>query len=107
VNYLHRNIEQTVQTYKTLFPAVALTGPRQSGKSTTLKRLLTDYTYITFDDPVNLEFFNHDPKGFLQQYPDRIIFDEAQKVPELFHYLKIEIDKDRGNYGKYLLTGSS
>jgi predicted AAA+ superfamily ATPase len=86
---------------------VALTGPRQSGKSTTLRQLLTDYAYITFDDPVNLEFFNHDPKGFLKQYPDRIIFDEAQKVPELFHYLKIEIDKDRGNYGKYFLTGSS
>jgi predicted AAA+ superfamily ATPase len=107
VKYLSRNIDAVIKKYKTLFPAVALTGPRQSGKSTTLQHLLTDYIYITFDDPINLEFFNNDPKGFIKQYSDKIIFDEAQKVPNLFNYLKMEVDKDRGAYGKYILTGSS
>lgn len=108
MKYFHRQIEKTVKKYLSIFPAVAVTGPRQSGKSTMLKTIFGNkYTYLTFDDPILIEQFSSDPKGFMNQYNNRIIFDEVQKVPELFHYLKMEIDSDRNNYGKFILTGSS
>ncbi len=91
-----------------MFPAVSLTGPRQSGKSTTLQQMFDGkYTYVSFDDPLTVEFLTQDPKGFIGKYKDKVIFDEAQKVPLLFNYLKIAIDQDRHNYGKFILTGSS
>jgi predicted AAA+ superfamily ATPase len=83
-------------------------GPRQSGKSTLLQHVLgKEYQYVTFDDPTNVRLFAEDPEGFLDSYPNKVIFDEAQKVPEIFHYLKMAVDKDRQNYGKYLVTGSA
>jgi len=108
MRYLSRKIEQTIKHYTSIFPAVAVTGPRQSGKSTLLREIFgKKYTYVTFDDPIVVEQFLSDPKGFMAEYNNKIIYDEAQKVPDLFHYLKIEIDNDRNNYGKFLLTGSS
>lgn len=107
MKYLPRNIEQTINKYLALFPVVAITGPRQSGKSTMLKQTWGDkYTYITFDDPLVVERFTIDPKGFINEYKSRVIFDEAQKVPELFHYLKMEVDNARDDYGKFIMTGS-
>ncbi|MFC1510663.1 ATP-binding protein [Candidatus Omnitrophota bacterium] len=108
MKYCPRQIEKTVKDYLKIFPAVSLTGPRQSGKSTMLQEMLGGkYTYVTFDDPLTVEFLAHDPQGFMNKYANKVIFDEAQKVPLLFHYLKIAIDNDRHNYGKYILTGSS
>lgn len=102
-----RKIAPLLQQYLTIFSAVAITGPRQSGKSTLLKSLLPDYTYVTFDDEDNRQLFYQDPKGFLKRYPHKIIFDEAQKVPEIFERIKIEIDNDRSTKGKFVLSGSS
>ena len=108
MEYIPRHIDNTLKKYLKIFPAVSLTGPRQSGKSTTLRKIFGDkYTYVSFDDPLTLDFLSQDPKGFMRQYGDRIIFDEAQKAPLLFNYLKIAIDEDRHNYGKFILTGSS
>lgn len=108
MKYIPRHIEKSLREYLKIFPAVSLTGPRQSGKSTTLREMFGDkYTYVTFDDPLTLDYLAQDPKGFMRQYADRIIFDEAQKTPLLFNYLKIAIDEDRHNYGKFILTGSS
>ncbi len=107
-NFQKRNIETTLKRYLGLFPAVALTGPRQSGKSTLLREVFTpEYTYLTLDDPIAVDYLREDPRGFIKKYHERIIFDEAQKAPELFNYLKIEIDNDRMNYGKFIITGSS
>ncbi len=108
MKYIPRLIEREIKRYLKIFPAVAITGPRQSGKSTTLQKIFGNkYQYISFDDPILIDFFLNDPKGFLNQYSDKIIFDEIQKVPSLFDYLKIEIDQDRKKYGKFILTGSS
>ncbi|MCK5154090.1 MAG: ATP-binding protein [Spirochaetales bacterium] len=108
MEYINRIIEKKLYDYLNIFPVIAITGPRQSGKSTLIQQCLEDkYRYITFDDPMTVDFFYSDPKGFMQQHADRIIFDEVQKVPEIFSYIKIEVDKDRQNYGKYILTGSS
>ncbi len=108
MKYLSRTLEQTIKKYLTLFCIVGITGPRQSGKSTTLKiNFGEEYQYISFDDPLLIEFFEKDPNGFLEKYKNKVIFDEIQKVPQLFNYLKIAIDNDRQNYGKYIITGSS
>ncbi len=108
MKYIPRHIEKTLSKYLKIFPSVSLTGPRQSGKSTTLQEMFKDkYTYVSFDDPLTVEFLAQDPKGFMRKYKNKVIFDEAQKAPLLFHYLKIAIDEDRHNYGKFILTGSS
>ena len=108
MKYLKRNVENKIHDYLKIFPAVALMGPRQSGKSTTIRKILGDkYEYVTFDDSLNTEFLESDPRGFITQYNNMAIFDEVQKVPSLFNYLKMEIDNNRSDYGRYILTGSS
>jgi hypothetical protein len=107
MSYIRRIIEPIILRYAQLFPVVAVTGPRQTGKSTTLANLFKDYKYVTFDDYKVVDFFARDPEAFMEQYKAKVIFDEAQKVPELFNYIKIAVDKDRSNYGKFILTGSN
>lgn len=105
--YIPRASSCALQRYLKVFSAVGLTGPRQSGKSTILKHLLKDYTYVSFDDAQNINFFESDPVHFMKTYSNKVIFDEVQFVPELFHAIKLSIDEDRQNYGKFVLTGSS
>ncbi len=107
MKYIKRIIEPVIARYAQLFPVVAITGPRQTGKSTTLINIFKDYKYVTFDDYKVIDFFTRDPEAFMELYNNKVIFDEAQKVPELFNYVKIAVDNDRSNYGKFILTGSS
>src|SRR3990167_3194551 len=107
MKYIQRVIEQLVHQYTQAFPVLGITGPRQSGKSTLIKHLFRDYRYVTFDDYRMREFIEQNPIGFMKTYHSRIIFDEAQKCPELFNLIKIAVDNDRYNYGKFILTGSS
>lgn len=106
-HYKHRVIESVLKKYIKSFPVVGLTGPRQSGKSTMLLHSLKDYTYVTFDDFKIVNLFHQDPERFMNLYTNKIIFDEAQKVPELFSYIKMAVDRDRHHPGKFILTGSS
>jgi len=106
--YLTRLLEAKILEYTTIFPVVGLTGPRQSGKSTMLLNLFKDrYTYVSFDDQRIVQFFEDDPEKFMMTYANHVIFDEVQKAPELFNYIKLAVDRDRQQYGKYILTGSS
>lgn len=106
--YLNRELEETLKRYLRIFPVVALTGPRQSGKSTMLLHLLeSDYRYVSFDEHRITSVFYDDPEKFMTIYSDKVIFDEAQKVPEIFDYLKIAVDHDRDRYGKFIISGSS
>ncbi len=108
MKYIKRTAEQTLRKYLRIFPAVGLTGPRQSGKSTMLINTLGDkYEYVTFDDINNIDFFHKDPEGFFKRFSKKTIFDEVQFVPEIFSYLKIKIDSNRSKKGQYVLTGSS
>jgi len=88
------------------FPAVVITGPRQTGKSTLLRYLFPDYRYITFDDPLILEQALKDPNLLLKSGSEKVILDEIQYMPDILPYLKMRIDADRDKNGRYLLTGS-
>ncbi|MCB1115633.1 MAG: ATP-binding protein [Chlamydiia bacterium] len=86
---------------------MAVTGPRQSGKSTLIKQNIKGYRYVTFDDKINVTSFYDDPEKFMRIHNHKVIFDEVQKVPEIFDYIKLAVDKDRQVTGKFILTGSS
>lgn len=103
----HRTIEKKLIEYANFFSVVSLTGPRQSGKSTVLKKLFKDYVYITFDEAVNRTLFYDDPQKFMRIHKGRVIFDEAHKVPEVFEAIKVAVDEDRESPGKFIISGSS
>lgn len=105
--YKNRILEKKLFEYIAYFGVVGLTGPRQSGKSTMLKHSLPNYTYVTFDDPQIVDLLKQDPQKFMRIYANKVIFDEVQKAPEFFNLIKIAIDNDRENPGKFVLTGSS
>lgn len=105
--YIHREIEAVLKRVVKQFPALVVTGPRQSGKSTLLKELFSKtYSYVSFDDPFNRERAILDPKLFLDSLGDRVILDEIQYVPQLLSYVKILIDKNRQQRGRFIFTGS-
>jgi len=105
--YRHRVLEQRMKRYLALFPAVAVTGPRQSGKSTLLRTALPNLPYVSFDDPEEVRAAGQDPRGYLSRFGGSVILDEAQRAPELFSYLKIAIDADRERRGRFILSGSN
>ncbi|MDI6769209.1 MAG: ATP-binding protein [Anaerolineales bacterium] len=101
---IQRAIAQHILSATQTYPFVGLVGPRQSGKTTLAKALFPDYTYVSLENLDQRTYAQQDPRGFLAAYPNRCIFDEIQKVPELFSYLQ-EIG-DQGEMGRYILTGS-
>lgn len=107
MKYQKRILEPVVKRVLKVFPVIGITGPRQSGKSTLLKHLFKDYEYVTFDDPRKVQLLEDDPMGFIERYSQKVIFDEVQLVPSLFPLIKMIVDKDRHNYGNFILTGSS
>ena len=87
------------------FPAVTLTGPRQSGKSTLCEALFPDLAYANLEAPDVRAFATADPRAFLAQFPDGAIVDEIQRAPDLPSYLQGLIDADP-RPGRFILTGS-
>lgn len=105
--FLQRSAQSTILRHLALFPCIAITGPRQSGKTTLIRHLLPHYSYVSFDDPDEEIALLTDPKGYLSRYDGSVIFDEVQRVPILFRYLKIVIDGNPGKLGRFVLTGSN
>lgn len=87
------------------FPVVAVTGPRQSGKTTLARASYPDKPYVSLEAPDERAFATDDPRGFLARFPDGAVFDEVQRVPELLSYLQGIVD-DAGTMGMFVLTGS-
>ncbi|MFO1421785.1 MAG: ATP-binding protein [Candidatus Competibacteraceae bacterium] len=105
--YIRRTLEPVLQRAAREFPAIVLTGPRQSGKTTLLKTLFgASHGYISLEPPDVRAAASSDPRGFLALYPPPVIFDEVQYAPDLLPYLKERIDAHRDRRGQYLLTGS-
>jgi uncharacterized protein len=87
------------------FPIVAVTGPRQSGKTTLVKQAFPDKPYVSLENPDQRDFAQTDPRGFLAHYQNGAILDEVQRCPELFSYLQGLVD-DKRQPGQFVLTGS-
>lgn len=100
-----RRMQPKLQQLAEKFPIVTITGPRQSGKSTLAKMTFPDYGYVSLEDPDDRAFAQGDPRGFLATYSNRVVIDEAQRVPELFNYLQGKVD-ETDEPGQYILTGS-
>lgn len=100
-----RTLAPRVKKVAEKLPVVGIIGPRQSGKTTLVKAVFPEYTYVSLEELDNRAFAQEDPRGFLETYPKKTIIDEIQRVPELFSYLQTQID-DRKTPGQYILTGS-
>jgi predicted AAA+ superfamily ATPase len=87
------------------YPVVAITGPRQSGKTTLSRMVFAQKPYVSLEDPDQLQFALSDARGFLQQFPNGAVLDEIQRAPELFSYLQRIVD-ERRKPGLFVVTGS-
>ncbi|MEI8295312.1 MAG: ATP-binding protein [Alphaproteobacteria bacterium] len=99
-----RQIDKTLRKAAGSFPVVFLTGPRQSGKTTLLRHLFPEYTYVSLERPDVLERITTDPLGFLGDNKNLII-DEAQRFPGLFSYLQGIVD-EKPRPAQFILSGS-
>lgn len=100
-----RHIKELVLEAATQYPVVAVTGPRQSGKTTLCRELFPDYIYVNLEKPDTRQFAKEDPNGFLAQFSKPVILDEVQRVPELFSYIMPLVDEHR-KMGEFILSGS-
>jgi predicted AAA+ superfamily ATPase len=106
-NYVTRSLEPVIQKAVREFPAVALVGPRQSGKTTLLTHLYgAQYPIISLEPPDVRAAALSDPRGFLDLYPAPVVFDEIQYAPGLLPYIKEQVDVHRDRPGQFILTGS-
>jgi predicted AAA+ superfamily ATPase len=95
VAYIDRKISQRILEASQYFPALIVTGARQTGKTTLLRHLFPQYNYVTLERPLTAEQTELDPAAFLERFPPPLIIDEIQYAPSLFRFLKIRIDEKR------------
>ncbi|NIM15501.1 MAG: DUF4143 domain-containing protein [Candidatus Aminicenantes bacterium] len=104
---IKRNLENHVKKYAREYPVISIVGPRQSGKTTLARHIFPDYAYVSLENMDTRHMAEDDPRGFLEDYPPPVIFDEIQRVPSLFSYLQEKADFIvPGPSKQYILTGS-
>lgn len=106
MTYINRDLESKIISLSEEYSAILITGPRQVGKTTILRRLTQENrTYVTLDDLEERAMAQNDPALFFQMHDRPILIDEVQYAPQLFSYIKIEIDNG-AEPGSFWLTGS-
>ena len=104
--WIPRDIEAHLLKAARTRPVVVLTGARQTGKTSTLRRLFPDHDFVSLDLPTEAEQAEKEPEAFLRRHPSPLIVDEVQYSPGLFRHLKVVVDTRRQTPGQFLLTGS-
>jgi predicted AAA+ superfamily ATPase len=102
---IEREISAHILSMAGEYPVVTVTGPRQSGKTTLVKALFPDHSYVNLEEPDTREFARKYPRDFFKSYSGRLIIDEVQRVPELLSYIQVMAD-DANVKGQFILTGS-
>ena len=105
LDMIPRTLAETLRRLAQSFPVIAITGPRQSGKTTLARAVFPDKPYASLEDPIERAFALEDPRGFLARFDQGAVFDEAQRWPDLFSYLQGMVDQQR-TPGRFVLTGS-
>ncbi len=104
--YVKRSIEKTVEYMSERFPAILVTGPRQVGKTTMLRKISEHKrTYVSLDNPLVRDLAVNDPGLFFERYEPPVIIDEIQYAPNLMEYVKLYVD-EHGRMGDIWMTGS-
>jgi predicted AAA+ superfamily ATPase len=88
-----REAEKEIRDLTKHFMALAIIGPRQSGKTTLVRKIFVDRPYVSLENPDFRLYATEDPRGFLSGYPNGAVFDEVQRVPHLFSYLQQIMDR--------------
>jgi uncharacterized protein len=104
--WIPRAIEPRLPQLAATRPVVVLTGARQTGKTSTLRRLFPDYDFVSLDLPSEAEQAEKEPGVFLQRHPPPVVLDEVPYAPALFRHLKAVVDARRDRAGQFLITGS-
>ncbi len=104
--WITREIERLLQVRVGTRPVVVLTGARQTGKTSLVRRLFGDWAYVSLDLPSAAEQAEHDPRGFLSRHSPPLVVDEVQYAPQLFRHLKVTVDTNRDRAAQFILIGS-
>ncbi len=104
--WIPRVVERLLARRASERPVVVLTGARQTGKTSLVRRLFPNHELVTLDLPSEAEQAEHDPAAFLARHKPPLVVDEIQYAPGLFRHLKAVVDRDRGRAGQFILTGS-
>jgi len=103
--WIARKYQATLKDLFGQFPVVVLTGARQVGKTSLVRKVFPQASYVSLDVPARAAQAEKDPEAFLSENPEPLIIDEVQYAPSLFRHLKIRVDEKK-RPGRFLLTGS-
>jgi len=103
---IRRQLQERLIELAKGFPALAITGPRQSGKTTLARMTFPELAYVSLEDPDQREMAVTDPRGFLAKFRNGVILDEVQRTPDIFSYLQGILDEPGRPMGRFILTGS-
>jgi predicted AAA+ superfamily ATPase len=104
--WIDRQLEGPLARLAKQRPVVVLTGARQTGKTSLVRRVFPAHGFVSLDLPSEAEQAEKDPRGFLARHPPPLILDEVQYAPRVFRHLKAQVDAARQRNGQFILTGS-